>query len=189
MDLRYLGSADVFNNLDPVLSIPGKLQGVVSRITAPALAETLKDMARNSHQRMDLFQRQPRPLDREARLAQLDTMVFKLLPGAPTKAPFSFPTPIGNIEGPAEILSPLLQRLAAGPASFAELAQLPALAGQPGLLFQSLQLLMFREIVHPVKPAPTPGNLPARKLAQWLERHDVALHLVDECGTALGGRA
>lgn len=187
--LSYLGSADVFNNLDPQLSIPGRLQGVVNRIAAPALAETLKDMARNSHQRMDLFQREPRPLGRDARLAQVDAIVFKLLPGAPTQGPFSFATPIGNIEGPAEILTPLLQRLAAGPASFAELARLPALAGQPGLLLQSLQLLMFREIVHPVKPVPTPGNPHAQKLAQWFERHGISLRLVDECATAVGNPA
>ncbi|THF60725.1 class I SAM-dependent methyltransferase [Pseudothauera rhizosphaerae] len=187
--VNYLGSADVFNNLDPALSIPGKLLGLVNRMAAPALVETVKDLARNSHQRMDIFQRTPRALGKEEHLAQLGAIVFGLLPGAPVQeplqGPLAFSTPIGPIEGPAEVFAPLLHRLSEGEASFAELSRLPVFAEQPGLLFQSLQLLMHQEIVHPVKPVPARENASVEKLTQWLGMHEIALRIVGECATAV----
>ncbi|WP_235033878.1 class I SAM-dependent methyltransferase [Pantoea sp. 18069] len=185
LGLGYLGSADVFNNLDASLSIPGQLQGVVQQTQIPALAETLKDMARNSHQRMDLFQRQPRPLGREDYVAQLGATLFQQLPGAPAGGPVTFSTPIGPIEAPQALCTALLLRLAAGPASFSELAQLAAFAGQPALLLQTLQLMLMQEIVHPGNPAPASGHSQAHGLTQWFERNRIALKVLAPCGTAV----
>ncbi len=183
--LRYLGSAEVFNNLDAALSIPGRLQGVVNRIAVPAMVEMVKDMARDSHQRMDLFQREPQVLGRETQRAQLDAMVFGLLPDAPVEGPVSFSTPIGNIEGPREIVSPLLKKLASGPTSVADLAQLPVFSAQRGFLLQSLQLLMFGGIVHPLNPVQGRCGPAVQRLAQWFDRHAISLRLVHECATAV----
>ena len=183
--LGYLGSADVFHNLDTSLSVPGPMQAVIRQTQAPALAETLKDMARHSHQRMDLFQREPQPLGQQKHLAQLGEMLFQPLPDTPMQGPISFATPIGNIEGPENIFSPLLQSLATGPASFARLAQLPAFAGQPGALLQALQLLMRQEIVHPLKPAPATTTAHAERLTQWFRRNGISLQTIEPCGTAI----
>ncbi|PZP99664.1 MAG: SAM-dependent methyltransferase [Variovorax paradoxus] len=183
LGLDYLGSADVFNNLDVALSIPGQLQAVVRQTQIPALAETLKDMARNSHQRMDLFQRGARPLGQEAHTAQLGATVFQAMPGAPAGGPVAFTTPIGPVEVPQALVSALLQRLAAGPASFAELVQLPAFAGQPGALLQILQLLLMQELVHPAQAAPDPGR--AQALTQWFAHKGVALRVLEKAGTAV----
>lgn len=92
--LAYIGSADVFNNLDPALSIPGGLQPLIRRTAVPALAETLKDIARNAHQRMDLFQKDPRPPSLLVLEAALAAGRFIGLPGAPRTGPvtFHFPT-------------------------------------------------------------------------------------------------
>lgn len=183
--LNYLGSADVFNNLDISLSIPGNMQSVIQQTKIPAVAETLKDLARNSHQRMDIFQRQPQVLVQDTYVAQLNAMVFQLLPAAPAAGPIAFATPIGQIDGPETLCTALLQRLAAGPTSFAELAQLPALAGQESLLLQTLQLMMLQEIVHPRHPEGTAQSKPVQGLVKWLESQRMALQLVGECGTAV----
>jgi 2-polyprenyl-3-methyl-5-hydroxy-6-metoxy-1,4-benzoquinol methylase len=181
LGLDYLGSADVFNNLDVALSIPGQLQAVVRQTQIPALAETLKDMARMSHQRMDLFQRGARPLGQEAHTAQLGATVFQTMPGAPASGPVAFSTPIGPVEVPHALVSALLQRLGLGPASFAELAQLPAFAGQPAVLLQILQLMLMQEIVHPaLAPA---GN--GQALTQWFARQGIALRVLQDSGTAV----
>lgn len=183
LGLDYLGSADAFNNLDVSLSIPGQLQAVLRQTLIPALAETLKDMARNSHQRMDLFQRQARPLDQAAHGAQLGATVFRALPGAPTSGPVAFATPIGPVEMPQALSSALLQRLALGPASFAELAQLPAFSSQPEALLQTLQLMLAQEIVHPAHLASVPGR--AQGLTQWFARNGIALRVLEDGGTAV----
>ncbi|MPT49321.1 MAG: methyltransferase domain-containing protein [Sphingobium sp.] len=187
--LGYLGSADIFGNLDPSLSIPGNLQGIIRQTQIPPLSETLKDMARGSHQRMDLFQKEPHPCTDQSFAKQINKILFHLMPDAPTKGPVSFSTPIGTIEGTEEILSPLLHSLATGPKSFAELTQIPAYAGQTGLLLQTLQLLMTQEIVHPAKALMTPENARTSALAQWFTDNGITLKIVDECGTALGGSA
>ena len=201
--LSYLGSADVFNNLDVALSIPGQLQGVIRQTGEPALAETLKDLARNSHQRMDLFQREPRPLSPQAYGEQLGSTVFHAVPGAPVGGPLTFTTPIGPVEAPPVPCNALLQRLATGPAPFAELARLPAFAGQPALLLQTLQLMLMQAIVHPAnptnpadltspadranpaEPAAAAGNRQATALTRWLARNRLSLKVIEACGTAV----
>jgi SAM-dependent methyltransferase len=185
LGLDYLGSADVFNNLDVTLSIPGQLQAVVQQTRIPAMAETLRDMARNSRQRMDLFQRQAQPLEQAAYRSALQAMCFETLPGAPGSGPIRFSTPIGPIEGPAAPCTALLQRLKTGPASFAELAQLPVFAGQAGLLLQTLQLMLMQELVHPRVDAAQAA--PAQALTQWFARQGLALRVLPSCATAVRG--
>lgn len=181
--LAYIGSADVFNNLDVSLSVPAGLQPLIGRTAMPALAETLKDIARNAHQRMDLFQKEPRP----ASLAALEAARFSVLPGAPKIGPIVFETPIGPISGPEAIFTPLLQRLAASPASGAQLMRLPAFAGDPGALSQSLQLLMMQQLAHPMmSPEPSVEDR-AAKLGQWFAEHGVALRPVAEIASAVPG--
>lgn len=184
LGLRFLGSADVFNNLDVSLSIPGQLQSVVRQTRIPALAETLKDMARNSHQRMDLFQRQPQPLSQDAYAKQLGAMAFERMPAAPDRAPVAFSTPIGPVEGPQTVCNALLQRFSAGPATFAELAQLPAAAGQPAAVLQALLLLLMQEMVHPSSAASAAADTHAHGLTQWLEQQRISLKVLPSCGTA-----
>lgn len=188
LGLSLLGSADVFNNLDVSLSIPGNMQDVIRLTASPPLAETLKDFARNSHQRMDLFQRDPGALGEARHVAVLKAMRFQALPGAPLQGPFRFATPIGPIEGPETLCASLMERLATGPASFVELAALPALAGRSDLLLQTLQLLLMQGWAHPVNPARVAqvgGESSARKLDHWLKQQGLALRTLEACGSAV----
>lgn len=192
LGLQYLGSADVFNNLDIGLSIPGNMQSVIRQTRIPEVAETLKDLARNSHQRMDLFQRQPQPLAAQAQRMWLDGLVFERLPQAPESGAVSFATPIGPIECPSQVCHALLQRLAAGPASFAQLAQLNAFADRQDVLLATLQLMMYQEILHPQCPrraaAPRVRDFAqdqVQALMRWLHQHGLALRVLPSCATAV----
>lgn len=180
----HLGSADPFENLES-LSIPGKLQSLLAQHASPAVRETFKDLARQQHQRRDLFQRAPERLSPAAQVQGVDAIHFQRLPGSPTAGPITFATPIGEIQGPAEIFTPLLAALAQGPVSFAQLRRLPAFVGQLGLLSQSLQMLMWRGHVHPLREDPGTNAEQAGKLSRWIERQGLALKLVKECGTAV----
>lgn len=183
--LTFLGSADVFNNLDVSLSVPGRMQALIRRTTAPALAETLKDLARDAHQRTDLFQKDPRPLDHEGFLARLGRLQFRLLPDAPQNGPLTFATPIGPLTGPEGIFTPLLQRLAAGPASGAELSALPPFRDDLGALVQALQLLMMQQLAHPMAQIGPAATDRAERLSRWFARSGIALSVVPECATAV----
>ncbi|WP_232495534.1 class I SAM-dependent methyltransferase [Novosphingobium kaempferiae] len=183
--LAFLGSADVFNNLDLSLSIPGRLQDIVRRTAVPALAETLKDMARGAHQRMDMFQRDAAAPGAQAMLEGLRGARFRLLPGAPAKGPVTFTTPIGPITGPEAVFTSLLERLASGPASWEELLALPVFSGNAGMLLQSLQLLMMQGLAHPAMYVPPSAQVRAQALSQWFESNGIALTVLPDCATAV----
>ena len=181
--LTYLGSANALENLDN-LSIPGAIQPLLSSLASPAMRERVKDIARNQHQRSDLFQRAPTPLEQQQVLLQIDTLRFQALPQAPRSGAVTFRTPIGEIQGPSETFSPLLERLAEGPATFAELRQLPAFAGAIGTLSQSLQMLMWNNYVHPQRSDGLDTSAQVSRLTTWLEKNQLKLKLVADCGTA-----
>ncbi|WP_260929501.1 class I SAM-dependent methyltransferase [Novosphingobium sp. 9] len=188
--LTFLGSADVFNNLDVSLSVPGGLQDLVRRTGAPALAETLKDMARGAHQRMDLFQRDAERLGAKPLLDRLRALRFRLLPGAPTQGPVTFTTPIGPVIGPEAVFTPLLECLSSGAASGEELLALPVFAGDAGMLLQSLQLLMMQGLAHPVVFETPPAvsaaiQTRAAALSQWFGDNGIALAVLSDCAVAV----
>ncbi len=59
----YIGSATLLENID-AMSIPEPTQPLLRRIADPALAETVRDLARNQSQRRDIYQRtDARPAD------------------------------------------------------------------------------------------------------------------------------
>lgn len=184
----HLGSADPFENLE-ALSVPGRLQPLLARQTSPAVRATLQDIARNQHQRHDLFQREPLPLEAAAALAQLDRLQFQRLPAASRAEALLFRTPIGAIPGPPALFAPLQARLWEGPASFAELRQLPAFASDPAVLAQALQMLMWQAHAHPLRPDAAVDDAASRarvaKLNDWIAAARLALQVVAACGTAV----
>ena len=182
--MTYLGSANPFDNLDN-LSVPGAMQPLLAKLASPALRERVKDVARNQHQRTDLFQRAPMPLAQQDLLRQIDALRFQSLPQAPRSGAVEFRTPIGAIQGPQHIFSPLLERLAEGPASFAELRQLPMFSEALGTLSQSLQMLMWNGTVHPQRPDELGISNQVGRLKTWIEANQLKLELIRECGTAV----
>lgn len=182
----YIGSANTFENVDPILSIPARVRPTLAKMPSPVLQELVKDMARNSNIRTDLFQRDPVASSPEQHIQRVGRIVFKLLPGAPAavSGALAFATPIGEISGSAEVFSPLLQRLAQGAASFDELARIPIFATDKGLLFQSLQMLMWRGYVHPLRQDARPEPEQVGRLQAWLEKKHLPLNIIEDCGAA-----
>ncbi|MCU1716739.1 class I SAM-dependent methyltransferase [Pseudomonas sp. 5P_3.1_Bac2] len=181
--LSYVDSANAFDVLE-TLSVPQAAQALIANLPSPALRELAKDLARNQRQRQDLFQKCPQALGPQAQLASLAQLRWQLLPGAPRSGGQVFATPIGPIDGPAQLLSPLLERLAQGPASTAELGQLAAYGGNLTVLLQSLLLLMWRGHVHPQRMDAEPQPHVAA-LTDWLGQHELKIQLAAECGTAV----
>jgi predicted O-methyltransferase YrrM len=181
--LSYIDSANPFDLLE-TLSLPQAAQALIGNLPSPALRELAKDLARNQRQRQDLFQKQPQALGAQVQLARLEQLHWRLLPGAPRSGGQVFMTPIGPIDGPAELLAPLLERLAQGPTSSVELSQLAAYGGNLTLLMQSLLMLMWRGHVHPLR-LDTQAQPQVAALAQWLAQQSLTIQLVAACATAV----
>lgn len=150
---QFLGSATPLENID-ALSLPGHCLALLQGLEPPALRETAKDLARNQAQRRDLFQHGPQSLDAEHHRQALLASCWAALPGAPASGALLFDTRIGPVQGDAQLFSPVLQALAAGPRSFSELLRQPALAAQPGNLSPALQMLLWAGHAHPLVDAP-----------------------------------
>lgn len=181
--VSVIGSANCFENMDR-LSVPGNAQALIAGAASRSLQETLRDMARNQNQRQDLFQKQPRTLGSEHHLAALDAWRFTALSTLPCPGPVQFETPIGRIAGPGELFTPLIQSLQSGDQSFAELRRLPAFAGEPGLLLQTLNMLLWAGHAHPLRPDMQVEPAATAGLEAWITRQQLPLQLLPACGTA-----
>lgn len=157
VELDYVGSATPIENID-ALSIPGSVLPVVQQAKEPALRESLKDIARNQAHRRDLYMRQPAAMSAQNHIEALRLQIFCSLPGAPLEGGLRLDTRIGPVEAPAELVSPVLARLAQAPASFAELETIGNFTARPGLLNQMLQAMMEAGVIHPMRAATSQGE-------------------------------
>lgn len=137
----FLGSANVIENLDNI-SIPSKVQEIIKNTKAPDLKEYLKDLARNSKQRVDIFQKNPQIFSNKEHIEVINKLKFKLLPNAPKKGAVTFNTLIGDIEAPKEVISEMLEKLSKKEMSFEELSTLKSFINKPIFLIETIFLLM-----------------------------------------------
>lgn len=137
----FLGSANVIENLDNI-SIPSKMQEIIKNTKAPDLKEYLKDLARNSKQRVDIFQKNPQIFSNKEHIEVINKLKFKLLPNAPKNGAITFNTLIGDIEAPKEVISEMLEKLSKKEMSFEELSTLKSFINKPMFLVETIFLLM-----------------------------------------------
>jgi len=166
----WIGSGTPLDNID-ALSLPGKVRPLLREAPTLAFAETLKDAARHQSLRRDLFQDDGHALEETAHLAALDRLRLVATPHAPATGPLLLHTRIGPVQVPAELVDPLLRRLARGPADGAELRAAPVFDGQPGLFNQVVQALLWQGALHPLLGKETSTGA-AQALVRYLAERD-----------------
>ena len=124
---------------------------LIANTKPKAMQETLRDQARHQNQRVDIFLKQPQALSEADYEQHISNVVYKAVISLPKAGEVLFETPMGNITGPAKIFTPLINALASGPKSFAELRQIDIFKNEPGLLLQSLNMLMWDDYIHPLR--------------------------------------
>ncbi|RBQ26067.1 MULTISPECIES: class I SAM-dependent methyltransferase [Arcobacteraceae] len=144
----YLCSSNAFENLDN-LSIPSKIQPILQKVKSPILKEYIKDLARNQKQREDIFQKDSIPFVGEEHINSLNKIRFKRMSDCPKSGAVVFKTPIGDINAPKEIISPVLEALAKKDCTFEELLDIEHFKNQPRLLYETILMLMYMEYIHP----------------------------------------
>lgn len=167
----YVGSATLIENIDAV-SIPAGVQDILRDITDPALAQTVRDMARNQSLRRDIYQRSETAgshrLSADEHRTQLLQQTIAAAPGAPVRGPLRLDTRIGVVEAPDAWFTPLLQALTRGAGNYAGLLRLQPYAGQPGFLNQAFQTLFWAGCAHPVRTVSLPSTELTWRLNAWL---------------------
>ena len=138
--LNFIASANYAENLDH-LAFPGQTKAVYDQISDPVLKETVRDFATNQQFRRDLFSRGRIRLTLVEQRAWYDATPFALV-RARSACPLKGAFPAGEVNLKPEAYEPLLDVLAGGPKTLAELQRQPTLAQQPpASLVESLQVL------------------------------------------------
>ena len=162
--LDFVGSATLLENIDK-LAAP---EGVRARLEAeadPIFKETLRDIASNKQFRRDLYGRGVSATTGAEQNALLSDARFALAVPR-TKVTFKIPSPLGELNGNADLYGAIADRLAKGPASLSELAALPAFREGPGAgaALQSVSLLVHSGQVLPLPAGEAPDSASAQRL-------------------------
>lgn len=147
--MSYIGSANPSHNIDSI-SLPSKLQNIIAEIQEPALKEYLKDLARNSKQRVDVFQKNPINLQSKEHLDTLKSLEFTSGRAFVPNQKIVFQTAVGDIQAPEQIIASLLQRLSQKNMIAADFMQLEPFENNILFLIETLCLLMEAGYIHPV---------------------------------------
>ncbi len=125
--LSYVGSGNFIDNFRQFALRPERA-AIVAELAAPARAETVKDFARGTVFRRDVFIRGAAKAPRPELERSLQAMRFAL--ARPRAAcSLSEKTGAGEVTLQAEAYAPVLDALARAPMTFAELGRAPELAG------------------------------------------------------------
>ena len=148
--LEFICSATVVENIDN-FSIPS---GVRSRIAAeadPIFRETLRDVAANKQFRRDIFAKGASTTLPAEQAALFSRMSFALVVPR-SKVNLKFASPLGEIEGSPDMYNPVLDLLAHGSATLAELISLPVFqsGSGAGVALQIVSLLVHSGQILPV---------------------------------------
>jgi predicted O-methyltransferase YrrM len=146
--LSFVGSADIRHQVDALNFDPQQLE-LLAQIGEPVLRETVRDFIVARRFREDIFIRGLAPLDaQDAKARWLDAhFVLKM---KRTDVPSVIRGPVGEVTLHPEVYEPILDALASGPKSVAQLASEPPV-GAIGLdrLRQALTVLVGMEAVAP----------------------------------------
>ena len=125
--MGYVGSATLQEQL-PDISLPPAAREMLATIPQPAMRETMKDFWLNAQFRRDIYGRGVVPISVGEQTQRAHALRYALrMPLA--KCPLKVKLPIGEIELREAIYQPILNRLAEGPTSLAEILKLPAMNG------------------------------------------------------------
>ncbi|MET0336778.1 MAG: class I SAM-dependent methyltransferase, partial [Caulobacter sp.] len=163
--LDYLTSASLMDSMPEAASTTAAAAVIAEEAGGDRLwAEQLRDIANNKAFRRDIYARGVNRLSPiEQFLALRDQQFALAVPRA--HAGLNFAGPMGEIAGLAEVHAPLLDRLAAGPATLGELHTLLP-GGNIGTAIQAVALQVHAKQALPVFEEADPE--PARRLNQVL---------------------
>lgn len=147
--LSYAASAGLADDLVH-LAAPAAMQKQILETHDRTWRETLLDYASAKSFRRDIFVRGRNALTPFERDALLDGWSFALVT-PPADVVTEFPVPIGRMTGHPAVYGPIIEALAAGAKTYAELRGLPALAGaREGAVLQAITILTGGRQIHPL---------------------------------------
>lgn len=178
--LMYAGSAGIVDNID-VISLPPEIQEIVQSLPLITLKETVKDIARNTLQRQDIYVRDRQKLTKEQLSRFYSTIKLGLLPKAPIGQSLKSDLKLGRLYDVIPTFENILKILSEKNTSILQLQEHLKLNIQQ--VVDIIQLLIWSGYVHPLRED-SPSNF-SELMNTWMKEQNLPWCNLPNFGTAV----
>lgn len=182
-ELAYSAGAGIMENLDAI-SLSPDVRKIVQSLPLIPLQETVKDIARHTLQRQDLYIAQRQKLT-EAQQQQVYAQVqFGLLPAAPVGQCLKDDVKVGRIQDAVPIFEAILSVLKQLDASILELHQRLKLNISLVQVAEVFSVLVWAGYIHPLNPSQMHVEIETAMNA-WMVEQELPWRCVQKYATAI----
>lgn len=147
--LAYTASAGIVDNIQ-ALTLPPEIQKIINTLPLVTLQETVKDIARHTLQRQDIYLRDRKKLTVAQQKSVYETLKFGLLPNAPVGKDLRQDVKLGNIKDVIIIFEKIINLLAQNEASATQIYHVLKLSISLEQLSEIMLVLVWAGYIHPL---------------------------------------
>ena len=181
--LAYSAGAGIMENLDAI-SLSPDVRKIVQSLPLVPLQETVKDIARHTLQRQDVYIAQRQKLTEQQQRNVYDQLKFGLLPDAPVGKKLKQDAKVGHIEDALPIFEAILKFLQHADATISQLQQQLKLNISHKQLSEVLLVLVWAGYIHPMYPS-QPNLEIETAMNTWMVAQELSWRCLQKFGTAI----
>lgn len=181
INLSYIGGAGILENLDRITLSP-EIQNIVNHLPLITLQETVKDIARHTMQRQDMYSKHRKKLSAEQQLQVYKNILFGLLPHAPLGTDLTQDPKLGKIHDALPFFEKILHLVSNAPRSITDLFSLVNSKLNLEQIRDMVLVLMWAGYLHPMQNQTSHAQVPTNL---WLLEQELHWASSSQFGTAL----
>ncbi|ENW94577.1 class I SAM-dependent methyltransferase [Acinetobacter sp. NIPH 298] len=183
LGLSYVGGAGIIENLDK-LSLPPEAQKIIKTLPLITLQETVKDIARYTLQRQDIYVKGRVQLNKQQFENYYTTVKYGILPAAPVGEDLSLDPKVGRIKDAINLFEQILVLLDKQMLSTLELSNILKHNLSLKQLTEILLVLVWAGYIHPCQHSPTKLKF-EKAMNQWMLDQQLGWSCLTKYGTAI----
>lgn len=181
INLSYIGGAGILENLDRITLTPD-IQKIVNNLPLVTLQETVKDIARHTMQRQDIYSKNRTKLSPEQHLNVYKNILFGLLPHAPLGTDLTQDPKLGKIHDALPFFEKIVHFVSSAPRSITDLLSLLNSSLNLEQIRDMVLVLMWAGYLHPMQNQNSDYQVPTNL---WLLEQELHWASSSQFGTAL----
>ncbi|MCU4378373.1 class I SAM-dependent methyltransferase [Acinetobacter haemolyticus] len=183
LGLSYVGGAGIIENLDK-LSLPPEVQKILKTLPLITLQETVKDIARYTLQRQDIYVKDRTQLNKQQLENYYSTVKFGILPSAPLGKDLSLDPKVGRIKDAIKLFEQILVLLDKQVLSTLELSNRLKHNLSLKQLTEILLVLVWAGYIHPCQHSETKLKF-EKAMNKWMLDQQLGWSCLTKYGTAI----
>lgn len=181
--LSYIAGAGIIENLD-VLTLPNEVQKLIKTLPLVPLQETVKDIARHTLQRQDIYVKNASKLTHHELDKSVKKIKFGLMPNAPVGQDLKQDPKLGQIADVIEIFEKILVCLTSQDTSIFEISQILNREIPLKQLVDIVLILVWAGYIHPIQAVNHSENF-EYAMNVWMKQQKLNWKCIAKYGTAV----